>query len=103
MGREPEGVVRTSDGVSYEVAVDDPIAARRGAGLGVLARFDHTVDEVIAQVAHVVEGGLRESRATSGTVQFGIKIDGEAGFIVSKTPEDGTFRITLNYSSQDAE
>jgi hypothetical protein len=41
--RDPEGVVRTPDGVSYEVAVDDPVAARRGAELGILARFDRRI------------------------------------------------------------
>ncbi|MFF5085314.1 CU044_2847 family protein [Actinoplanes sp. NPDC000266] len=79
------------------MAIDDPVAARRGAGLGVLARFDRSVDEVIAQVADVVQRGLRRSEASSGTVEFGIKIAGEAGFIVAKTPDEGTFRITLNY------
>jgi hypothetical protein len=100
---ERQGVIRTPDGVRYEIETDRTSilggvsSVRTGEGRGVRAQFDEEVGYVISTVAAAVERGLNPSRADEVTVEFGISIHAEAGFIVSAEAASGTFRVTLSY------
>ena len=92
-----QAVVATPDGVLYEVQVSQPSLARAGAGRGILWQADRGIGEAVSAVAKSIAEQLRNSDVAVETVEveFGLKINAEAGFIVAATPDSGQFRVRL--------
>jgi hypothetical protein len=102
---DKQALVRTDDGVLYEVEVDEPRLARAGAGKGVLASFERSIGEAIGQVSQTVLAGMGNSPAApdEAEIEFGLKLNAEAGFVVAATPDSGQFRVRLTFHRQDGE
>ncbi|WP_229075217.1 CU044_2847 family protein [Actinoplanes sp. DH11] len=100
---DKQAVVRTEDGVLYEVEVDEPQLARAGAGQGVMASFDRGIGEVISGVSRTILAELESSDAVpdGAEIEFGLKINAKAGFIVAATPDSGQFRVRLTFDRRN--
>ena len=99
MGPDPRGridVVRTEDGARYEVESDAPYG-RAAAGIGERARIDNSLGEVIAQISRSV-AARHASDAKSVTIQFGITLTSEAGFVVSRGRDGSHFVVTMEFA-----
>lgn len=90
------GVVRTGDGVRYEVESDMPYS-REAAGVGELVRSDNRLGDVIAQISRSVAPRLAPN-AKRVTVQFNVTLNPEAGFVVSRGQEDSHFVVTMEFA-----
>ena len=111
MARRPV-VARTPDGLTFEIQVDDDnsLYHSASAGRGELVRVDQGVGRTISRLATEVSRALQatrsredpEARSTSGaTVEFGLKLDAEAGFVISRGREDASIVITLQFKIED--
>jgi uncharacterized protein (DUF1786 family) len=97
----------TDDVVVFEVdrseVPDDLVLASAEPGK-VAARARRTLEEALAEVKPSlvkVVGVLREMTPEQMTVEFGLKMGGEAGVIVAKGIAEVNFRVTMSWKSDE--
>jgi hypothetical protein len=69
------------------------------AGAGNLAGRVREAVEPAVEAAKVVLDKFREAGPDSVEVRFGVKVNGEANWIVAKAATEGSFEVTLTWNS----
>ena len=88
-------VVRTEDGLRYEVETDERYIGA-AEGYGELVRGEG-IAEALHYFVQTIQAGLRSTEADAAEIRFGLVIDPEAGFVVSKGLTEAHIAITLDF------
>lgn len=67
------------------------------AGAGNLAGRVRDAVEPAVEAAKVVLDKMKEARPESVEVKFGVKVNGEANWVVAKAATEGSFEVTLTW------
>lgn len=81
--------------VGFEV---EPGPGWSEAGTGDLTRQVREAVEPAVEAAKAVLDRIREARPDQVEVKFGVKVNGEANWIVAKAATEGSFEVTLTWS-----
>lgn len=72
------------------------------AGTGGLAGRVRDAVAPAVEAAKVVLDKIKDARPESVEVKFGVKVNGEANWIVAKTSTEGSFEVTLTWKPTDS-
>jgi hypothetical protein len=75
-------------------------------GKNVVAQLDERLDDALASVLPAAEAVIRTFQAIAPqelTVEFGLRIDAEAGAVIAKTGISGHFTVNIKWTSDKAE
>lgn len=89
-----------SSTVGFEI---DPGANWNDAGAGDLAGRVRDAVKPAVEAAKVVLEKAKEAGPDSVEVKFGVKITGQASWIVAKAATEGSFEVTLTWGQGDSQ
>jgi hypothetical protein len=93
----------TSSGALFEIEANDMgRTTTRGRSGFPINSWENALDGVREAIESLV-ATLRRSSPGEVSIEFGIRVTGESGAIIAKTPEEGNFKIVVSYSSRDSE
>lgn len=81
--------------VGFEV---DPGTGWDQAGAGDLAGRVRDAVEPAVEAAKVVLDKIKEAKPDGVEVKFGVKVNGEANWVVAKAATEGSFEVTLTWT-----
>lgn len=99
-----EEVVRftTEDGTVVLFEVDPPEGyGNAGADDELIGRIEEAVEPAV-KAARVVLSKLRDARPDEVAVKFGVKVSGQANWLIAKAATDANFEVTLTWKNEAA-
>jgi Trypsin-co-occurring domain 1 len=95
--RDVPVILRTEDGSLYESDASGPAEVSFGRH-GRLVRVETEIGRAINGLVSTIRGEIAASGASHATVEFGLKLDAEAGFVVSKGTTDAHLVLRLGWT-----
>jgi pseudouridine-5'-phosphate glycosidase len=87
-------ILRTDDGILYEG--DDKAGEKSFGRHGRPIRFETDMARAVEGVVRAARRGLAGSGVRGGSVEFGLKLDEEAGFVISRGTADASVVFKLD-------
>lgn len=91
----------TEDGTVVLFEVDPPEGyGNAGADDELIGRIEEAIEPAV-KAARVVLAKLRDARPDEVEVKFGVKVSGQANWLVAKASTDANFEVTLTWKNED--
>lgn len=89
-------IVRTGDGIQYEIESDEPYSVRRGQ-IGEYIDARQPISEFIQEVAGKFDHSFRRTRTRRASVTFGVGLSPYGAFFLTQGTSDAHVVVTLEF------
>jgi hypothetical protein len=94
-----------ADGGSVVVEVDEARGVSRAARQGVLATAKSTLEGALAEVRDAAAATITQfqdmaRKPDEVEIEFGVKLNAEAGALIARTGTEGHFQVTVRWSKE---
>jgi hypothetical protein len=103
----PYGKIVLQDGTEALFEIEEPsvglVSDEKGLVRGLESSFEKIMNLVEGAAKSVHEGWHkipRDARPNEYTISFGIKLNAEAGVVFAKAGSEGSFQVTLKWTSE---